>query len=103
MWKEVLIVLAIVLPINLVLLGLAIRYLSSLYSNQFKNLVVIIREAMAQRDAEVAKYKALFTQDLIRDAGGAFDTALEDLSDFEEELEEEITNEREADNPTGTG
>jgi hypothetical protein len=103
MWKEILIVLAVVLPINLILLGLAVRYLSQLYSNQFKNLAIIIREAMAQRDAQVAKYKAMFTQDLIRDAGGAFDTALEDLSDFEEELEEEIANECEADNSEGTG
>ena len=94
---EILIVLAIVIPINLVFIWLSFKGIREVYHEQFKNLAIIVKEAMAQRDAEVMKYKALFTQDLIRDGGGAFDTALEDLSDFEEVLEEEIDNEREED------
>lgn len=94
---ELLIILVIVIPLNLLLWLLSTRYIAKIYHKQFKNLVQTINGAMAQRDAEVAKYKALFTQDLIRDGGGAFDTALEDLTDLEEVLEEEITNERKAD------
>lgn len=102
MLVEILIVLAIVIPINLLFLWLGLQRMSVLYQHQFENLAKIVREAMAKRDAEVAKYKAIFTRDLIRDAN-VFDSSLDDLSDFEEKLDEERDNERETDDSEGTG
>ena len=99
---EILIVLAIVIPINLLFLWLSMQRMSEIYQQQFQNLAIIVKEAMAKRDAEVAKYKAIFTRDLIRDAN-VFDSSMDDLSDFEEKLDEEIDNEREADDSEGTG
>jgi len=91
------IVLAIVIPVNILIAVFGARYISRMYQEQFEGLTVILREGLADRDAKFQKLKASLAVSVIRDAD-LFDTALDDYTDL---TAEEIDNEREEDNEEG--
>ena len=91
-----LIVLAIVIPLDILILVWGARFVAKIYEEKLEELIVIVREAMAERDAKFQKLKGMLSTSILRDFD-IFDDALEDYSD----LTEETDNEREEDSQEG--
>jgi hypothetical protein len=93
-----LIVLIIVIPLNIIGFVWGARFVSKIYEEKLAELIVIIRDGMAERDAKFQKLKGMLSTSILRDFD-VFDGALEDYSDLADD--EETDNEREEDSQEG--
>lgn len=97
MWSTILVMFLVLFIVNTAVTFLLFWLMRRFYAARFDRFAVIVQEAMALRDAQIAKFEAQFADALIKDTK-IIDDLLDDYSDI---VDTEIKEEGEADEREG--